>query len=44
MREFARGSLASHLASHHGIYHTHLLTDEEEAEEVCNPVPAKLAL
>ena len=34
-------SLASHLASQHRIYHTHLLTGEEEAEEVCTPVPTK---
>ena len=43
-KEFAAGSLASHLASQHGIYHAHLMADEEEAEEVCTPVPAKPAV
>ena len=28
-----------HLASQHGIYHNHLMADEEEAEEVCTPAP-----
>ena len=44
-KELARGSLASHLASQHEIYHAHLMADEEEeAEEVCIPVPAKPTL
>ena len=34
-RELAHGSLAGHLARQHGIYHAHLMADEErEAEEV----------
>ena len=43
-KEFAAGSLASHLASQHGIYHAHLMADKEEAEEVCTPVPTKPAV
>ena len=43
-KEFARGSLASHLASQYGIYHAHLLTGEEKAEEVNTPVPTKPAV
>ena len=36
------GSLASHLATQHGIYNAHLMADEEEgAEEACTTVPAK---
>ena len=41
---FARGSLASHLATQHGIYHVHsMATEEEDAEEACTTVPAKPA-
>lgn len=38
--EFIAGSLASHLASQHGIYHAHLLADKELGE-VCISVPTK---
>ena len=42
-KDFAQGSLAGHLARQHGVYHAHLMADEEEAEEVCTPVPTKPA-
>ena len=42
-KDFAQRSLAGHLARQHGIYHTHLMAGEEEAEKVYTPVPAKPA-
>ena len=34
-KDFAQGSLDGHLARQHGIYHEHLMADEEgEAEEM----------
>ena len=43
-KEIVAGSLASHMTSQHGIYHVHLVAEEEEeeeTEEVCTPVPTK---
>ena len=38
-KKFAPGSLVSHLASQHNIYHAHLMADKENVEEVCTLVP-----
>lgn len=40
-KEFATGSLDSHLDSQHGMYHARLVVDKEELEEVCTQVPIK---
>ena len=43
-KEFARGSLASHLASQHGIYHARTPVDGREGgREVCTPMPTNPA-